>query len=803
MEPKVFNDPVHGHMEFHPILVKIIDTPHFQRLRYIKQLGGAYFVYPGASHNRFEHSLGTAHLAGQLVQSLKRNQPELDIDDRDILCVEIAGLCHDLGHGPFSHMFDGMFIPKSKHRPGWKHETASIEMFDDIVKYLEKNNYDLKLELSKLCESNENDDIMFIKEMIDGPNKQEHFEGRPPNKYFLYEIISNKRNSIDVDKFDYFARDCHHLGLKNCFDYTRYIKFAKVFEVDGQQQICTRDKEMSNVYEMFHTRSSLHRKAYQHKTNKIIEVMITDALLKADRDLTPEGENPEHKCLISRAIDKMDDYLKLTDDIFEKICYSTDPELKDAREILQNILSRKLYKYLGKVKITDELFAETEEQWKTELAQRSTYRGETPLTEDDFEIIISCFDFGKKGQNPMESLYVYDKFNNVFKIPSEQVSQFLLPNKFSEKWINVYYKNMNNVNVAQRNFHEWCRRKNLYLPQICRRSARLAGVPQPKVFNDPIHGHMEFHPTLVKIIDTPEFQRLRFIKQLGAAYFVYPGASHNRFEHSLGVAYLAGQFLKRLQKEHLSISDKDILCVEIAGLCLDIGRAPFSADVRLDPKNRNQSVVLFRTLEKNLDLNMDEMDKTFIEEMIIGEGPQNSRPGKRFLYDILTNRKNGVGVKLFDSVARDCYNMGLKTNFNHHRFIKFTKVLEVNGENQICIRDKVIGNLFDLWHTVVALHSKAYQHRVTMTIQNMIPVENEVETDNLLFERHEDIMERIHSRDLDYFKHEPMARPPNFSTQDDTNPIKVMHFYDRLGAIVSQEQVDEKIKNLKEIYIMP
>lgn len=55
---QVFNDPIHGHIEFHPLLIRIIDTPQFQRLRYIKQLGGGYYVFPGASHNRFEHSLG-------------------------------------------------------------------------------------------------------------------------------------------------------------------------------------------------------------------------------------------------------------------------------------------------------------------------------------------------------------------------------------------------------------------------------------------------------------------------------------------------------------------------------------------------------------------------------------------------------------------------------------------------------------------------------------------------------------------------------------------------------------------------
>uniref|UniRef100_A0A3Q3LY55 HD domain-containing protein n=1 Tax=Mastacembelus armatus TaxID=205130 RepID=A0A3Q3LY55_9TELE len=116
----VFNDPIHGHIELHPLLIKIIDTPQFQRLRNIRQLGGAYFVYPGASHNRFEHSLGVAYLAGELVDALSRRQPELQISPRDILCVQIAGLCHDLGHGPFSHLFDGKFIPKARPGVNWK-----------------------------------------------------------------------------------------------------------------------------------------------------------------------------------------------------------------------------------------------------------------------------------------------------------------------------------------------------------------------------------------------------------------------------------------------------------------------------------------------------------------------------------------------------------------------------------------------------------------------------------------------------------------------------------------------------------
>ena len=102
---KIFNDPIHGHIQIHPACVAIIDTEQFQRLRNLKQLGLCYYIYPGASHNRFEHCIGVSHLAGQLVRAIKNGQPHLDISDKDILCVEIAGLCHDLGHGPFSHLY--------------------------------------------------------------------------------------------------------------------------------------------------------------------------------------------------------------------------------------------------------------------------------------------------------------------------------------------------------------------------------------------------------------------------------------------------------------------------------------------------------------------------------------------------------------------------------------------------------------------------------------------------------------------------------------------------------------------------
>jgi HD superfamily phosphohydrolase len=220
---KIFNDPIHGHIELSTLSVKLIDTAHFQRLRDISQLGGVYYVFAGASSRRFEHCIGVSYLARTFIERLAEKQPELNITQTDILCIEIAGLCHDLGHGPFSHLFDGMVIPAIKGNHDFVHEFASVGIFDIMI---EENN--LTPEFAKYGLNS--DDIHFIKELIlgDAGEAPEGFQWRGRGeKTFLYDIVANKRNGIDVDKFDYFARDCFVLGLTKSFDAMRLMKFAR------------------------------------------------------------------------------------------------------------------------------------------------------------------------------------------------------------------------------------------------------------------------------------------------------------------------------------------------------------------------------------------------------------------------------------------------------------------------------------------------------------------------------------------------------------------------------------------------
>jgi HD superfamily phosphohydrolase len=194
------NDPIHGNISFEEVCRRIIDTKEFQRLRKLAQLGLCDRVYPGSTHSRFSHSLGVAHYAEAFLLYLIRHQPELNITPVDVLCVKISGLCHDLGHGPFSHVFDGVFMSRARPEKKWHHEEWSVSIFRHL---LQQNHINLQdYGLSEI-------DQLFIEEIILG-TKDADRKGRPHEKFYLYDIVNNTRSGLDVDKLDYFRRDIKH-----------------------------------------------------------------------------------------------------------------------------------------------------------------------------------------------------------------------------------------------------------------------------------------------------------------------------------------------------------------------------------------------------------------------------------------------------------------------------------------------------------------------------------------------------------------------------------------------------------------
>ncbi|CAK4644053.1 unnamed protein product [Aphanomyces euteiches] len=307
------------------LCVSIIDTPQFQRLRDLKQLGTLYYVFPGASHNRFEHSLGVAHLAGATVERFQTTQPELEITKKDVELLSVAGLVHDLGHGPFSHVFDGEFMSAARPNNSYTHEEMSLRMLDYLV---DDNNIDM-----------EKQDVRFVQELVQSAKRTP--TTRLDSRDFLYEIVANGRNCIDVDKFDYLARDMENLfGGKKGFDYSRLWHYNRVIG----NEICYHTSVTGDIYEMFQQRYYMHKQIYNHRKGKAVEYMICDAMILADKELG-----------ISASTDSPERFQYMTDHIMKIIECSTSPELTQARDIIRRIRKRQLYEFVDEFLVPAEL----------------------------------------------------------------------------------------------------------------------------------------------------------------------------------------------------------------------------------------------------------------------------------------------------------------------------------------------------------------------------------------------------------------------------------------------------------------
>jgi HD superfamily phosphohydrolase len=300
---KLIFDPLYGYIELEDYLLNIIDTPEFQRLRDIKQLGCASYVFPSATHTRFEHSLGVSYLCGTFIKTIKENQPELGINDNDIRRIKIGGLIHDLGHSCYSHFFDHYFLNDIDHELK-DHENRSIF----LLKYM-NTKYELGLSLEDLGEIEK---IIFPKEG-DG---------------FKYSIVCNEKSGYDCDKLDYLNRDCHHLGLPYKYDYTRILKQIRIID----NQICFPIKQMSNVYELFELRYKLHQQIYQHPVISSIEMMVLDIFKSSELN----KKKMEY-------ITYPEKFILLTDDYINRV------DSDEGKKILGNIKMRKLYKNLDSV----------------------------------------------------------------------------------------------------------------------------------------------------------------------------------------------------------------------------------------------------------------------------------------------------------------------------------------------------------------------------------------------------------------------------------------------------------------------
>jgi len=290
-------DPIHGFVRAFGIEIKIIDNPIFQRLRRIKQLSGAHLTYPGAQHTRFEHSLGVMHIAGQAAQALEEKGI---FSSDDIANIRIAALLHDIGHGPFSHLFEEVAQRKRKN----SHELLGRDLI-------------LKTEIGDLI-SESGFNKKFITNLAFGDSKFQ----------FMNEIISG---ALSADIMDYLLRDGYFTGAEHAkIDHKRITQSLDVYK----KKLALEKSALYSFESMMHSRYQMFKAVYFHKTVRSAEVMLLESIRLAYDELGLSSMS-------------LDNYIELTDDYLLARLVSLPthtPELKRAQKFAKDYQNRELFK---------------------------------------------------------------------------------------------------------------------------------------------------------------------------------------------------------------------------------------------------------------------------------------------------------------------------------------------------------------------------------------------------------------------------------------------------------------------------
>ena len=261
-------DPVHGYVYITEAEKEIIDSYPMQRLRRLRQLAGSEYVYPGANHTRFEHCVGVMFLAGKVVEN-----PNLSriVTDEEAEIIRLAGLLHDIGHGPFSHVFEQLLIRdlEKTHEDVTSWIIAESEIADKISRVGYKTEDIAKLAVGKL---------------------------RRPGKAFWDQIISS---GVDVDKQDFIVRDTYHTGAEYGFiDVFRLIHALDVLGEDLAVELGA----LSALEAFMIARIESFKSIYFHRVGRAAQIMLAMAMERANEELGLTAFKTPEEYLV------MDDY---------------------------------------------------------------------------------------------------------------------------------------------------------------------------------------------------------------------------------------------------------------------------------------------------------------------------------------------------------------------------------------------------------------------------------------------------------------------------------------------------------------
>ncbi len=331
-------DPIYGYVRLTEIERNIIDTFAVQRLRRIRQLAGAEYVYPAANHTRFEHVVGAMYLAGVVGENLPT---ELSAEERQK--VRLAALLHDVGHAPFSHLFEPFLLKYL----GRNHEDMSTWIIGNsaLADVIDAQGFDAN-ELSRLAVG----------------------KVSTPNKRFLGQIISS---SFDVDKMDFVVRDSYHTGAGyGSVDVFRLIYTMDVLDGNLAVDITA----LPTLESLILARLESFRAIYFHRACRAVQMMILKALDAAKDDLQ------------ILTVKSPDEYLEWDD----YVVWSKLLQNPRSRPIIRELSERKLLKcayektFFAKDELVSSVF--TNENVRLKLEEEIAVKAKVPISDVGIDI---------------------------------------------------------------------------------------------------------------------------------------------------------------------------------------------------------------------------------------------------------------------------------------------------------------------------------------------------------------------------------------------------------------------------------
>lgn len=318
-ETKVLKDPVHSYIHIHyEVIWNCLDSKEFQRLRRIRQLGGDFQVYPTAEHSRFSHSLGVYEIVRRMVTEVKSLCVELT--EYEKVCVMLAGLLHDVGHGPFSHAFE--------HVTNHSHEeyTAKIIL----------GNTELNAILRAVSEKLPQDIVSIIQHTHEND--------------ILNQIVSGQ---LDADRMDYLLRDSYFTATSyGQFDLERILRTMRVRKTnEGRKVIVVKYTGIHSVEDYIMARYQMYWQVYYHPVARSYEVVFIQLfnrlkdIFKVDKDYFEDM-----KVLIpflEKSEVSVDEYFKLDENSLLYCCaLIQDKEDKIAADLAKRLQNRRLFEYV-------------------------------------------------------------------------------------------------------------------------------------------------------------------------------------------------------------------------------------------------------------------------------------------------------------------------------------------------------------------------------------------------------------------------------------------------------------------------